>query len=217
VVNDEILELELVGEFVNGVKHVVAFAVKVLRHRLQLLLGMLELPVQLLHLFRLEIEFFLQRRKLSMHSCDILLLLFKTLLEFSLHAHLVFQLLLGLSQLLLLLLRNFLGLRTHHHLLLHLLKLLDQLLLLCLCLFLLFFALTQLFNETLFLFLFEVSLVFNAATLSIGFLANLLLLLHEFLLKRLHLLFVLNHHCFLDKLGVSNDAVFTHEFCRVHP
>lgn len=90
VVNDEILELELVREFVNGVEHVVAFTVKVLRYSLQLFLGMLELRVQLLQLFRLEVEFFLQRRKLSMHGCDVLLLLFETLLEFSLHAHLVF-------------------------------------------------------------------------------------------------------------------------------
>ena len=159
VVNDHVLELELVGKFVNGIVHVVSLAIKVFIDSSKLTVCPLELLPKLVQLVWLEVKLFLKRDESLLHLAGFLLFFLQLHLKLCLLLLLHGKLLTRLFQFLLLGLCNLHGLATNKHFLFHLLELFDELLLLGLGLFLLLFLLLEFFDQSLLLFDLEICLV----------------------------------------------------------
>jgi len=194
VFDDHILEFKLVCQLVDGIKHIIPFAIKIILTAIQLILSFRILLPKVLKFLGFKVKFFLDVVELMLGVQEIKLLLLQFLLEYFLLFLLLGKMLLCLFQFLSLFLGNLNGLCSEHHLFFHFLKPVHKFLLLVSSLFLTFFFFLDFSKENLFLLFLKVCLAFNFLPLFFGLSFDIRLFFFESLLKLLHLLEVLYFH-----------------------
>ena len=110
VLNNHVLELKLIGQLVDGIKHVVPLPVKVFLARVQGLAGLVIHLHQVVQLLRLKLKLFLDAVEFVLGIQEVILLLFQLLLQLFLLSPFLLDSFLSLLQLFLLLLGDFDGL-----------------------------------------------------------------------------------------------------------